>query len=84
MEHIDKNDANRERRLVAYQFKAIREQAIGGLANLVCWVLGVFFVIGGICSFINGSASLILFVKRQSFSYSVFFLQLYIDKYLCI
>ena len=31
---------------------------IGGLANLVCWVLGVFFVIGGICSFINGSASL--------------------------
>ena len=21
---------------------------IGGLANLVCWVLGVFFVIGGI------------------------------------
>ena len=29
---------------------------IGGLANLVCWVLGVFFVIGG--SFINGSASL--------------------------
>lgn len=31
---------------------------IGGLANLVCWVLGVFFIIGGICSFINGSASL--------------------------
>ena len=31
---------------------------IGGLANLVCWVLGVFFVIGGICSFINGYASL--------------------------
>ena len=31
---------------------------IDGLANLVCWVLGVFFVIGGICSFINGSASL--------------------------
>ena len=31
---------------------------IGGLANLVCWVLGVFFVIGGICSFIIGSASL--------------------------
>ena len=31
---------------------------IGGLANLVCWLLGVFFVIGGICSFINGSASL--------------------------
>lgn len=31
---------------------------VGGLANLVCWVLGVFFVIGGICSFINGSASL--------------------------
>ena len=31
---------------------------IGGLTNLVCWVLGVFFVIGGICSFINGSASL--------------------------
>ena len=27
VEHIDKNDANRERRLVAYQFKAIREQA---------------------------------------------------------
>ncbi len=26
---------------------------VGGLANLVCWVLGVFFVIGGICSFIN-------------------------------
>ncbi|MCR5367697.1 hypothetical protein [Eubacterium sp.] len=31
---------------------------VGGLANLVCWVLGVFFVIGGTCSFINGSASL--------------------------
>ena len=31
---------------------------IGGLANLVCWVLGVFFVIGGICSFINGAAAL--------------------------
>lgn len=31
---------------------------IGGLTNLVCWVQGVFFVIGGICSFINGSASL--------------------------
>lgn len=31
---------------------------IGGLTNLVCWVLGVFFVIGGICSFINGSAVL--------------------------
>ena len=27
VKHIDKNDANRERRLVAYQFKAIREQA---------------------------------------------------------
>jgi len=27
VEHIDKNDANRERRLIAYQFKAIREQA---------------------------------------------------------
>ena len=26
VEHIDKNDSNRERRLVAYQFKAIREQ----------------------------------------------------------
>ena len=26
--------------------------------SIVCWVLGVFFVIGGICSFINGSASL--------------------------
>ena len=26
VEHIDKNDTNRERRLVAYQFKAIREQ----------------------------------------------------------
>jgi hypothetical protein len=31
---------------------------IGGLANIVCWLLGAFFVIGGICSFINGSASL--------------------------
>ena len=27
VDHIDKNDANRERRLVSYQFKAIREQA---------------------------------------------------------
>ncbi|KAB1437493.1 helix-turn-helix domain-containing protein [Candidatus Galacturonibacter soehngenii] len=27
VEHIDNNDANRERRLVAYQFKAIREHA---------------------------------------------------------
>ena len=31
---------------------------IGGLANIVCWLLGAFFVIGGICSFINGSATL--------------------------
>ena len=31
---------------------------IGGLANIVCWLLGAFFVIGGICSFINRSASL--------------------------
>ena len=31
---------------------------IGGLANTVCWLLGAFFVIGGICSFINGSSSL--------------------------
>ena len=31
---------------------------IGGLANIVCWLLGAFFVIGGICSFINGSAAL--------------------------
>lgn len=31
---------------------------IGGLANIVCWLLGAFFVIGGICSFINGSAPL--------------------------
>ena len=31
---------------------------IGGLANIVCWLLGAIFVIGGICSFINGSASL--------------------------
>lgn len=31
---------------------------IGGLANIVCWLLGAFFVIGGICLFINGSASL--------------------------
>ncbi len=31
---------------------------IGGLANIVCWLLGAFFVLGGICSFINGSASL--------------------------
>ena len=29
-----------------------------GTANIVCWLLGAFFVIGGICSFINGSASL--------------------------
>ena len=27
VDHIDKNDANREHRLVSYQFKAIREQA---------------------------------------------------------
>ena len=27
VEHIDKNDADRERRLIAYQFKTIREQA---------------------------------------------------------
>ena len=27
VEHIDKDAANRERRLVAYQFKAIREKA---------------------------------------------------------
>ena len=26
---------------------------IGGLANIVCWLLGAFFVIGGICSFIS-------------------------------
>lgn len=31
---------------------------LGGIANIVCWLLGAFFVIGGICSFINGSASL--------------------------
>ena len=31
---------------------------IGGLANIVCWLLGAFFVFGGICSFINGSATL--------------------------
>lgn len=31
---------------------------IGGLANIVCWLLGAFFVIGGICSFNNESASL--------------------------
>ncbi|MCR4831693.1 MAG: hypothetical protein K5883_09615 [Pseudobutyrivibrio sp.] len=31
---------------------------IGGLANIVCWLLGAFFVIGGICSFINGFTSL--------------------------
>lgn len=31
---------------------------IGGLANIVCWLLGAFFVFGGICSFINGSAAL--------------------------
>ncbi len=31
---------------------------IGGLTNIVCWLLGAFFVIGGICSFINGSVSL--------------------------
>lgn len=31
---------------------------IGGLANIVCWLLGAFFVIGGICSFINESTSL--------------------------
>lgn len=27
VEHIDRNDGNREHRLVAYQFKAIREQS---------------------------------------------------------
>lgn len=143
VEHIDRNDGNREHRLVTYQFKTIREQSgmnrkefsewlgipyrtmqewelgrrqmpdyvlrliaykvkmekergepmmtvlygvgtvlrvilrisllpvqavltllmlaigfIGGLANIVCWLLGAFFVIGGICSFINGSTSL--------------------------
>lgn len=31
---------------------------IGGLANIGCWLLGAFFVFGGICSFINGSAAL--------------------------
>ena len=31
---------------------------IGGLINLICLVLGGFFMIGGICSFINGSAVL--------------------------
>jgi hypothetical protein len=33
---------------------------IGGLANIVCWLLGAFFVIGGVCSFISpvGSSSL--------------------------
>ena len=31
---------------------------LGGLANIVCWLLGAFFVFGGICSFINGSAAL--------------------------
>ena len=30
---------------------------IGGLANIVCWLLGAFFVFGGICSFINGICS---------------------------
>lgn len=32
---------------------------IGGLANIVCWLLGAFFAFGGICSFINGSAALV-------------------------
>ena len=31
---------------------------IGGFANIACGLIGSFFVIGGICSFINGSASL--------------------------
>lgn len=33
---------------------------IGGLANIVCWLLGAFFVIGGVCSFISpvGSVSI--------------------------
>ena len=33
---------------------------IGGLANIVFWLIGVFFVIGGVCSFISpvGSTSL--------------------------
>ena len=34
------------------------KRKVEGLANIVCWLLGAFFVIGGICSFINGSASL--------------------------
>ena len=31
---------------------------VGGLANIVCWLLGAFFVMGGICSFINGSTTI--------------------------
>jgi len=26
---------------------------VGGLANIIFWLLGVFFVIGGVCSFIS-------------------------------
>lgn len=38
VEHIDKNDANRERRLVAYQFKAIREQAGMNRKDFSVWL----------------------------------------------
>ncbi len=31
---------------------------IGGLANIVCGLIGLFCVIGGICLFINGDISL--------------------------
>ena len=31
---------------------------VSGLANIVCWLLGAFFVMGGICSFINGSTTI--------------------------
>ena len=31
---------------------------VGGLASVVFYLLGVFLVIGGLCSFINGAASL--------------------------
>ncbi len=31
---------------------------IGGLASVVFYLLGAFLVIGGLCSFINGSAPL--------------------------
>ena len=31
---------------------------IGGFANIACGLIGSFFVIGGICSFINGDISL--------------------------